>query len=293
METKSKRYLRHFAPSEKFDAIQRVRNGETKASVARDIGVPESTLRGWCNKEEKIRYVVTSSQAERFNEPARKRVKLDQIVPENDNSSLDNLSHNQLTAIYSELYLNLYLIAQLQNNHNGAAMFGHAIDRSPIAPCSELDNHDQAGFESHNVHSSDNMEDYRHFRPCSSSSSVDSDLKPNHGGEEQPKEPKPDDAVEHDEKLLEWMKLFAHPDVTSTQMMQLKCLISETQLGTEQKQLEQPDVTSTEEEAIGARRSRKQMRPFRRCQPATNTSAFLEVPSVPESDTAGGDSKDM
>jgi len=32
----------------------RVRNGESKTAVARDIDVPESTLRGWCKAEEKI-----------------------------------------------------------------------------------------------------------------------------------------------------------------------------------------------------------------------------------------------
>ncbi|XP_018376457.1 PREDICTED: uncharacterized protein LOC108769768 [Trachymyrmex cornetzi] len=39
---------------EKIDAINRVRNGKSKAAVARDIGVPESTLRGWCKAEKKI-----------------------------------------------------------------------------------------------------------------------------------------------------------------------------------------------------------------------------------------------
>lgn len=37
-----------------MDAIRRVRNGESKAAVARSINVPESTLRGWCKNEDKI-----------------------------------------------------------------------------------------------------------------------------------------------------------------------------------------------------------------------------------------------
>ncbi|EGI67787.1 Protein distal antenna [Acromyrmex echinatior] len=49
-----KRPLRALTPQEKIDAINRVHNGESKAAVARDIGVPESTLRGWCKAEEKI-----------------------------------------------------------------------------------------------------------------------------------------------------------------------------------------------------------------------------------------------
>lgn len=44
-----KRSLRSFSALEKMEAIKRVHNyGESKAAVARDIGVPESTLRGWC-----------------------------------------------------------------------------------------------------------------------------------------------------------------------------------------------------------------------------------------------------
>ena len=39
---------------DKLNAIMRVRNGESKTAVARDIDVPESTLRGWCKAEEKI-----------------------------------------------------------------------------------------------------------------------------------------------------------------------------------------------------------------------------------------------
>ncbi|KYN37467.1 distal antenna-like protein [Trachymyrmex septentrionalis] len=41
-------------PQDKIDAINRVHNGESKAAVARDIGVPESTLRGWCKSEQKL-----------------------------------------------------------------------------------------------------------------------------------------------------------------------------------------------------------------------------------------------
>lgn len=55
-----KRPIRQLSVLEKLEAIQRVHNGESKASVARDIGVPESTLRGWCKSEEKLRNVAQS-----------------------------------------------------------------------------------------------------------------------------------------------------------------------------------------------------------------------------------------
>uniref|UniRef100_A0A1B0GJC4 Protein distal antenna n=1 Tax=Lutzomyia longipalpis TaxID=7200 RepID=A0A1B0GJC4_LUTLO len=59
--SKGKRPLRHLTASDKIDAIQRIHDGESKASVARDIGVPESTLRGWCKNEEKLRYMSRQS----------------------------------------------------------------------------------------------------------------------------------------------------------------------------------------------------------------------------------------
>lgn len=98
MATKGKRPLRHLTATDKIDAIQRIHDGESKASVARDIGVPESTLRGWCKNEEKLRYMSRQSAenaekmssevtaaaltavaaAELFNGPPEKRLKLEQ-----------------------------------------------------------------------------------------------------------------------------------------------------------------------------------------------------------------------
>lgn len=62
MGNKGKRPLRHLTASDKIAAIQRIHDGESKASVARDIGVPESTLRGWCKNEEKLRSMSHQSQ---------------------------------------------------------------------------------------------------------------------------------------------------------------------------------------------------------------------------------------
>lgn len=61
--TAGKRPMRAMTPQEKMDAIGRVHTGESKAAVARDIGVPESTLRGWCKAEEKIRTQLNNVRA--------------------------------------------------------------------------------------------------------------------------------------------------------------------------------------------------------------------------------------
>lgn len=47
----------------KLEAIRRVYNGETKASVARAFRVPESTLRGWC-KDEQLKNLIVKMKNE-------------------------------------------------------------------------------------------------------------------------------------------------------------------------------------------------------------------------------------
>lgn len=83
MSTKSttaKRPMRSLTAHEKLDAIRRVHEGESKASVARDIGVPESTLRGWCKNEDKISYLSRQSSPESNddNDHKEKRQKLEE-----------------------------------------------------------------------------------------------------------------------------------------------------------------------------------------------------------------------
>lgn len=80
MATKGKRPMRALTPGDKIEAIQRVNDGESKASVARDIGVPESTLRGWCKNEDKLRYMtsrLSSPDTDKSNdgEPLDKRAR--------------------------------------------------------------------------------------------------------------------------------------------------------------------------------------------------------------------------
>lgn len=85
MATKGKRPMRALTPGDKIEAIQRVNDGESKASVARDIGVPESTLRGWCKNEDKLRYMtsrLSSPDTDKSNdgEPTEKRARTESPV---------------------------------------------------------------------------------------------------------------------------------------------------------------------------------------------------------------------
>lgn len=91
MSTKSgKRPLRSLSAHEKLDAIRRVHDGESKASVARDIGVPESTLRGWCKNEDKISYLSrqSSPDTDESLEAQIKKPKLDDMSPQPYNLSI-------------------------------------------------------------------------------------------------------------------------------------------------------------------------------------------------------------
>ncbi|KAJ3649533.1 hypothetical protein Zmor_021273 [Zophobas morio] len=81
MATKNaKRSLRTISAHGKLEAIRRVHDGESKASVARDIGVPESTLRGWCKNESKISYLSrqSSPDTDESLEPKDKRQKIEE-----------------------------------------------------------------------------------------------------------------------------------------------------------------------------------------------------------------------
>uniref|UniRef100_A0A1A9W7E3 HTH psq-type domain-containing protein n=1 Tax=Glossina brevipalpis TaxID=37001 RepID=A0A1A9W7E3_9MUSC len=175
MSTKGKRPLRSLTPSDKVHAIQRIHDGESKASVARDIGVPESTLRGWCKNEDKLRFMSRQSaadkMAESFNDkleaganllngPSEKRQRLDTALPLNfsnklkfdelaafkRNPALNGLDYGTNKAL-SELNSGFPAMSQDYVNFNGAnkaKVFGADISRptdpsmAAISPLSSL-----------------------------------------------------------------------------------------------------------------------------------------------------------
>ncbi|TMW44298.1 hypothetical protein DOY81_010622 [Sarcophaga bullata] len=106
MSTRGKRPLRNLTPSDKVRAIQRIHNGETKASVSRDIGVPESTLRGWCKNEQKLRFMCRQlgtadhlSSIPGIENPPEKRPRFDnhiQTPKYPGTSNFDEFGYNRL-----------------------------------------------------------------------------------------------------------------------------------------------------------------------------------------------------
>ncbi|XP_018784229.1 PREDICTED: protein distal antenna-related-like [Bactrocera latifrons] len=129
MRSRGKRPLRNLTPNDKIRAIQRIHQGETKASVSRDIGVPESTLRGWCKNEHKLRFMY--SQMNEKNEielipiykldnfqPAAKIYKLDGRDSFNSVINTENLIEfnemSNLNSIHLDVNYNNYENALLE-----------------------------------------------------------------------------------------------------------------------------------------------------------------------------------
>ncbi|MEE6511592.1 hypothetical protein FKM82_018221 [Ascaphus truei] len=61
-ETSTKR--KRFTVQEKIAALDRIKSGVTQAKVARDLGLNESTVRGWKKEEEKLRDAVKSKETD-------------------------------------------------------------------------------------------------------------------------------------------------------------------------------------------------------------------------------------
>lgn len=131
MSSKGKRALRQITVLDKVEAIRRIHNGESKASVARDIGVPESTLRGWCKNEEKLKFLsqqqmIDGKMAPRLddnaymNGPTPKRPKLDDSIFGQGINPLNVLGYPQDFLNYRQLDMNVFNDCLKNKDPNGA-----------------------------------------------------------------------------------------------------------------------------------------------------------------------------
>ncbi|XP_067619905.1 protein distal antenna-related-like [Eurosta solidaginis] len=116
--SQGKRQPRNLTPNDKVRAIQRIQNGETKASVSRAIGVPESTLRGWCKNEKKLRFMCNQigtyknvSNSKAYSQPAQKKRNFD-VYP--STNSLPGIDTPKGITDYATPPLNCFL----NNNNN-------------------------------------------------------------------------------------------------------------------------------------------------------------------------------
>lgn len=123
--SKGKRPLRHLTATDKINAIQRIHDGESKASVARDIGVPESTLRGWCKNEDKLRSMSLQSQ------PMDGKLSYDKLTEKMTNDALAAglLGHAKRAKLDTSLPLNFQSSSKgkmkYDDYNNGRASLGN------------------------------------------------------------------------------------------------------------------------------------------------------------------------
>lgn len=111
-----------FTNQEKIDAINRIHDGEHKMAVARDINVPESTLRGWCKLEKKIR-----SQLNNFLRTSEnyKHIPITSSSDNNDNNStIGTVSMSNISAVSDPFLRNQLLQSYFYNQQlaNSAVM---------------------------------------------------------------------------------------------------------------------------------------------------------------------------
>lgn len=75
MPTKTeKRPVHSFTAEERLNAVLRVQAGESKASVARDIGVAVSTFRGWCKNEKNTNFDKRERSPRKWTEATKLEV---------------------------------------------------------------------------------------------------------------------------------------------------------------------------------------------------------------------------
>jgi transposase-like protein len=55
---------KNYSIEEKLKIIDKVRSGVSKASINRECGIPEGTIRGWMKEEEKLRAFVNTVETE-------------------------------------------------------------------------------------------------------------------------------------------------------------------------------------------------------------------------------------
>lgn len=209
-----KRPTRSLNAIEKLKAITRVSvNGETKASVARSLGVPESTLRGWCKNQDKIRNQVrmlcpteeNSNHGEDKNVPKRFNLAYRPITyasavekPDQIYQYQENL-HQQACHSYQQLIIRQELTREretiTENDHpKNVQNHGSVLDTLPV------------------------IQNHLNQIPIGSVDIVD-----------------PMEAMEHGNQFLRWLEECSNPAVTTVQVKTVQTLMKNLQNAFEQR----------------------------------------------------------
>ncbi|KAF6204038.1 hypothetical protein GE061_002378 [Apolygus lucorum] len=215
---------RQLSIDQKLEAIRRVTDlGETKASVSRMYGVPESTLRGWCKNKDKLVFLSMNKQrdskrksdkhighydgllmpVQTQDSPESKKVKLEVEMtkfqePQNCEVT-PPLAHSNSNTQPPQTSPIAYDLPRLFALYCGQAGT-QGLDMNPEEPLSLVKrNHDS---------------------PPSSPAS---------DGSNSSYQTVPDDdtieAIQHGEQFLRWLEGVSDPSITRLQLLQFRCLL--------------------------------------------------------------------
>uniref|UniRef100_A0A1B6E558 HTH psq-type domain-containing protein n=1 Tax=Clastoptera arizonana TaxID=38151 RepID=A0A1B6E558_9HEMI len=226
----TKRPVRQLSIQEKLSAIQRVHNGESKASVARLIGVPESTLRGWCKNEVKLKGMLDKSLSFAGTSPSPPPEKKQRLGDgqEMDEALLFWMRNQQ----QQEASRNLINNNNDNNNHSSwfwrwYKQFGipdktnlisdvENTSLPPDEPISLVKRHSKDS--STTVLSNINKETKENNLSLIPSGAVSED--------EDDTPPTAADALKHGELFLRWLECCSDPSVTAVQLLQFRYLLN-------------------------------------------------------------------
>ncbi|XP_037047967.1 uncharacterized protein LOC119082555 isoform X2 [Bradysia coprophila] len=129
-----KHYFRidQLRPEEKLKAIQRVVNGETKVSVAKDINVSESTVRGWCRNVKRIQFIA---DRELLTKKTNKNSSLPQATSVEYTQSTSPTSDIALDASHRPWTANLHNVTSTSTTNHGRSIQIDANNQYYPDPC--------------------------------------------------------------------------------------------------------------------------------------------------------------
>ena len=254
MRGESSRPGRSWAISRKIEAIDTVRAGNSKASVARSFGVPESTLRGWCKAEFKIRGMYEhSSTAESEDEgPVLKKIKSevpDFELPENHPNNSVRLVENghrytkkilppaaaaPATPVPAYPNMRLSTTPVVNESKNGVTGCKKKMDDALwlwlLQQKSQILGH-QPAQQSTNQLRQDRPWFWQWYKECmfpTSTAPVTQHEEVNNSKKKELDADIPatrEEALAHGEKFLKWLETCSNPLITRFQLMQVKYLV--------------------------------------------------------------------
>lgn len=217
----AKRPIRQLSLEEKLQAIDRVHKGESKASVARIIGVPESTLRGWCKNEDKLKVMAmkTTPSPEPVHHadgPDAKRVKYDTKSTSRQDDPLWYWLQNQQN--HQQRYStpaafdqdNSSWFWRWYKNYSFPPQVSASEPLPLVVPSRAIDT---VLTDNNNVESKEN-----NALPIGKEEIVSED-------EDEPPATAAE-ALKHGERFLRWLECCSDPSVTAVQLLQFRYLLN-------------------------------------------------------------------